>query len=577
MWKTALATHEGTSIAVPADTTLFPLSYSAPHATTFTWDPYVNPGNFSQAFANSVYHNNTLPEFYAFRDGLHLRVRGPLGDSSSTVHDSFIPSPGPTLGDPTSYARADDDDKFYKRAYGGKVVAWSPGCSWNVWRNYAGIERGYGRGQREGRSILSLSSTLSLSLTPAVLDIPVTEVLDNELEGIHASGLAPGGLPYFPPGQRTAYVMPTWAQVIVFSYRNKSATFIDDDDVKADDPAHPTNTLSWIKNANTTVLHTEGGERVVQPAENYIGRRLERPSGGVGPVGNYTRPGIDDPTLGSPVTVADYNVPFIKSRPIRVPSDIWIDTNKVKVHHTRTVYFPNTPSAIRDCETTLATRWATNRQFDWEVEGSYRRTVLGGPSGDGPYTGIVGTDVPPDARFGAAISNSTPGIAVLKKDPKVWPKQVNITMRFNGARVTFDDDQDDDEPAATVVRRADLYATAPDKPLVTVTDENQSGAAAAVIEEEDDGDGEAVAHGAAIPYPSLGAAEAVVRAKSYKDNIPYNNLYFTVVTPCYKVPVGVTNSELSYDESRARWNYQIPNWGAVPVKVTAQTRFNFKR
>lgn len=566
MWKTALATHEGTSISRDTDVTAFPLVDNIAGTQGYAFKSGTN--GLSEHFGDpDQFPNHALPEMYAFRDGLHLRVTTPLSLTvPSPEHDVFVPLPGPVLGVPKPYYMHNPMDQRYARSYAGKVMAVSPGTLWNVWNRYAGIQRGEGRGQRSGRSILSLGFKLTTRLTPAVLDIPVVQCSDATAALVSSTGVYnAGGNHFVAPGARTSYVMPTWATVILFSYKQSGKDYLDKDDARIDSPAHNSNTLAWIRNRNTTTTTDAQGIRTVQPAEAYIGR-LGTPT-----AGTY-RPGIDE-NNGNPGPVADYNIPLPRSEPIRHPSDIWIDENKVTVHKMKTVYFRNKPTALRDAETTLEHRWRTGQQFDWEFDSVNTAFAA---TGSTVLAGAVGTSDPPTSdvngftRIDATSTN--PGILSLQHTPRVGSKVVSFNMRFNGKRIDFDDDQDDDEPAFTVVRRADRYATGPSDPSVTVTDENQAGAALRVMEEEDDGDGEAITVPDQIPQESTGPAEAVVRARDYADNIPYNNMYMTVVTPCYKIPVGVSSPVAGPVPT-----FQVPNWGAIPVKVTAYTSYTFKR
>lgn len=567
MWKTALATHEGTSLARYTDVTSYPLVY--PDSTVFSRSFYRTgaestlskyyaqdkdggiPSDFTKAakFANWV-----LPEYYAFRDGLHIRGTTTFGGSVRTV---FTPAPGPVLGDPNPVYRKDASEKDYASSYAGKCINVAPGTLWNVWNRYAGIERGHARGQREGRSILSLGLDLNFTLTPACLDIPVRDVPDSVAASATESGLWYGdgtnSWPWLSAVPNTSYVMPTWAMVLVYSYRSDSKQFVDPDDVQSDTPAHHTNNLSWLKNRNAQVQHDSTGARTLQPAECYMGR-LGTVSAG------FYRPGIDDPTQ-NPALVADYNVPFLRSSPIRRPEDVMVDTSKVVVHSYRVVQFPNQATALRDPETTLEHRWATGRQFTTWYDGSTARTDLGQASGYAD--GTLGDGSPPVAVRNASVSGAdgTPGIAVLQRPPRVSPKHVRISMRFNGRRIEFDDDQDDELTSRAVVGAESHLGGLP-------VSDPQAAAEYVMLQDE---------LGNVITSDRSSAtinAVPVVRARMYSDNTAYNNIYATVISPCYKVPVGDITAATTQHTSSA---FQVPNWGAVPVKVSMSSNFTFKR
>lgn len=568
MWKTALSTHEGTSLSRFTDVTSYPISVDNSIAFYHAFRRDDSSHTLMKVYGRDPYDLNSittpsfpnwsLPEYYAFRDGLHIRAVTPISGANYTV---FTPAPGPVLGDPTPWYRKDPMEKDYTSSYAGKVVNVAPGTLWNVWERYAGIERGHARGQREGRSILSLGLDLNFTLTPACLNIPVVGVSDSAASVATATGnwSTNGGntFKWGPPAANTSYVMPTWAMVLVYSYRSAAKEFVDPDDVEADTPAHHTNTLAWIKNRNAHVQHDSTGARTLQPAECYMGRLGSVASG-------FYRPGIDPPE-SEPALVADYNVPYLRSSPIRRPEDVMIDTSKVVVHSYRVVNFPNQATALRDSETTLEHRWATGHQFDWE----YASGVPYAASGARPVPGTVGSGQPPTVDpngytqlIGEGLSDRNPGILSLQRAPRVYPKTVSIKMRFNGKRIDFDDDQDDELEARAIV----MGATNMGGDIV-----DQDEAAAIVATRDEAGLETTVAHNTqAADMPAV----PVVRARMYSDNTAYNNVYATVISPCYKVPVGQTATASTDHTSSA---FQIPNWGAVPVKVSMSTNFSFKR
>lgn len=551
MRSTAISVLDGTSVYRASDNVTWPKSISglpsdlSARISFFTADDAVN---------------YRLPEFYAFRDGLYQRLYvAPSGGY-------FVPTPGPVLGKARPIDKlCETTEKDYARNYCGKVVSFLPGTLWNVHQTYAGIARGTGPSTRTGDSIRSLRGELDLFLRPAVLNAPFQNFPDADARALARSSSwteVPEGF-----AQQTSYVMPTWAMIIVFSYRPAARDFFNCDNGTSDDlPAHCSNTLSWIRNRHSTKDNDRYGRMYDVPAEVHLDRVRH-----------------ESPTLPSSVGFGgsaepwDFNVPAPGKEPIRSPSDVEIDGTYVKVWRKRVVYFGNERCALRDTEGILNTAWATNRQLDWEYEATSGTTgsgtvVAGGRS---DVAGVLGSAQPPS---GGVVGGTSPGIMALDKNPNVSGRRVQMSFDFNGKELSFDDSEDDQD-----VQMAQVMGHAVGNTGATVEGNADAAIEAETkLEEEDDaGDGEGVPSDGnyqTIDFPAggfVGSRVPVERWHDYSDNPANGNLYFTVVTPSYALPVRVGGSEPA--ETTAPLGFTIPTWGSVPVKLTASTKFRFKK
>lgn len=648
-WRTALATHEGTRISRITDRTLLP-----PTGTTSTlfkrWDP-VSESSVAQLWTERLkpddvivdileqpqggtYWNWRIPEFYAFRDGLHLR-----GRYNSTAQDYFLPVPGPTPHGPHNIADLNDDARQLAATECSKCINISPGTMWNLFGPYAGIQRGDGRGMRDGPSIRSMKLSVGVTLTPAVIDIPVVDVPDadyllpnTDIRGVpfeRAARVAQfkSSFNSVRNSARTSYVVPTWATVIIFSYR-KDARDIELQDPNAsltksfDRPYAKSNTLYWIRNRHRRLTVDEYGNRVMEPAERWAGH--DQPTLDAGGTRYRLYGGPDEDGTEEYIASADWTVPSLKQRRILYPTDIEIDKSIVKIHKIQTVRFNQPTTVLHDTESTLQPRWSTGQQYDWEY-GPSNQAYLG--TGLTLIPGTVGTSDPPNIDSAGFLQmNQTirnPGLLSLQKPPNVKSKSLRFQFNFNGKRIEFDDTVDDDRTVTPV------WVTAPGaqpnaRQAATTTDATYPFAQLDLASQQAVTNVTGTTYkvwtvGSGVPQPtdvmSWGAlynsivlsttpangatiadqtdinvvtgatvgdfaaksqlAVPVKRWQHYGDNTPYNNLYMTVITPCYKWPVvSATTSDDTVDVPMA---FAVPNWGSAPVKVEVGTSFWFKK
>lgn len=658
-WRTALATHEGTRISRICDRTLLPPTgntdtvfkrWDPAYITTVQqlWETNLKPADVTDDIIArpyySSYFNWRLPEFYAFRDGLHLR-----GRYDTTSDDYFLPVPGPTPFGPHTFGDLNDDGFDMAKYESSKAINISPGTMWNLYAPYSGIQRGEGRGMREGTSIRSMKLSVGVTLTPAVIDVPVVNVPD-------ANYLLPNqnraGTVYSRAEReqqfrnsfngvlnsyRTSYVVPTWATVILFSYRKDARSLeVQDPDASLtksfDRPYVKANPLYWVRNRHRRVVVDEFGNRVMEPAERWAGH--DQPLGPDGGGTEYSLLGGPTPDGVVNLTAsADWTVPSLKQRRILYPSDIEYDKSVVKIHKIKTVRFNQPTTVIHDSESSLQPRWITGRQFSSVLSGN-KLVAPTGAAGSAYPSGTVGSAAPPTVDTygnmtlydGTGNEPENPGVVALQKPPNVKSANLRFQFNFNGERIEFDDTQDDDRAvvpawvvksqtqpnarqaaqgaaASTTTLTADLAgttvlanSTSTNYALWAVGSSilvNPAGTNFYVTSGEQYVKTTTTLHGSnllvatqqalsIVTGTTQGVAAAPVQPvvavkkwQHYGDNTPLKNLYMTVITPCYKWPVrSVTQPETEVGVPCA---FAVPNWGSAPVKVEVGTSFWFKK
>lgn len=610
MRKTAISVLNGTSVSRTNERTLFPRVLTTegqaptpPDHFKMVDKPWTSQSSgmvpnqpaWSLDYSYGDMVNYRYPEFYAFRDGLYSRftqtwaLSTDEGDETSRTY--FVPIPGCVLGKCRPIYKLDSHEKDYPRSgYAGKVMSFVPGSMWNYFREYAGIARGQGPGSRIGTAVRSLSARLTLNLRPAVLGIPIVGVSDGAAAD-HVNVPGWDKVPMSNPD--TSYVMPTWAMVIVFSYRPAARDY-NGELRDVDKPSHKSNTLNWIRNNQTTTYNDRYGRKSEATAEYYIGNARHKAG----------LPAYDIESQDVRKEPWDYNLPASGKAPIRRPSDVTIDSRVVKVWRKRIVYFRNRRTALRDTETELEARWATGRQFDYEYYGAnsfyYSGQALK-PGGNAYPAGTVGTDDPPGGPTSGHSTRidtnySDPGIAVLQSTPSLAGRRLSFDFSFNGKEVSFDDrqDQEDTQVAAAVgfgrnAAGAADFSTTTSADAAIQAERTMEAAQSDVSAQPRDGDfptADAVYNTSAEPLESNDLAVIPVqRWHDYTDNPCNGNLYFTVITPTYPYPVKDADAPSPGASPPADWTadwraphaFQVPNWGSVPVKVVADSSFRFKK